>query len=222
MVTTSGRADRQRRERQVARQRILEAASGLLEEHRWTDVRLEDVMSAAGLSRTAFYRHFDDRHTLLLAMLDEIRQHIGSTGAAWKAGDPHPVSALCTGLAELTTSMQEHGRLMQAVADAAAYDAGIRAARAEMVGFFVAVTADRIRADVAAGHSRVRDPERVADALVRMNEALLLDAFGSRPYADPAEVRATISEIWVTTIYGREALDTYRASGDGSRGQRST
>jgi len=194
MVTTSGRADRQRRERQVARQRILEAASGLLEEHRWTDVRLEDVMSAAGLSRTVFYRHFDDRHTLLLAMLDEIRQHIGSTGAAWKAGDPHPVSALCTGLAELTTSMQEHGRLMQAVADAAAY---------------------RIRADVAGGHSRVRDPERVADALVRMNEALLLDAFGSRPYADPAEVRATISEIWVTTIYGREALDAHRASGDG-------
>ncbi len=209
MVTSSGRADRQRQQRRDARQRILAAASGLLEEHRWTDLRLEDVMGAAGLSRTAFYRHFDDRHTLLLTMLAEVRDHVGGTGLDWKTGTGDPVRALCAGLGELTSAMQAHGRLMQAVADAAAFDPGIRAARQEMVGLFVDVTADRIRADVAAGRSRVRSPERVAHALVRMNESLLLDAFGRPPYADRDEVMATMCEVWVTTIYGREALDAY-------------
>lgn len=215
MVTPSSRADRQRQQRRDARQRILEAASRLLEERRWTDLRLEDVMAAAGLSRTAFYRHFDDRHTLLLAMLEEVRDHVGETGIDWKTGTGDPVSALCVGLTELAAAMQEHGRLMQAIADAAAYDPGIRAARHEMIGFFDAVTAQRIRADVAAGRSRVRLPDQVAHALVRMNESLLLDAFGHPPYADRREVVATMCEVWVTTIYGREAFDAYAPPGDG-------
>jgi len=215
MVTPSSRADRQRQQRRDARKRILEAASRLLEERRWTDLRLEDVMGAAGLSRTAFYRHFDDRHTLLLAMLEEVRDHIGETGMAWKSGTGEPVSALCVGLTELAAAMQEHGRLVQAIADAAAYDPEIRAAREEMVGFFDDVTARRIRADVASGRSRVRLPDQVAHALVRMNESLLIDAFGRPPYADQREVVATMCEVWVTTIYGREALDAHAPPGDG-------
>ena len=221
MVISSGRADRQRQQRHDARQRILGAASRLLEEHRWTDLRLEDVMAAAGLSRTAFYRHFDDRHTLLLAMLEEVHDNIGAAGLAWKTGTGDPVGALCTGLGELTSAMQEHGRLMQAIADAAAYDPGIRAARQQMVGLFVDVTAERIHADVDAGRSRVRDPDRVAYALVRMNEGLLLDAFGGPPYGEHREVLATMCEVWATTIYGREALDAYAAPEAGPT-QRST
>lgn len=207
MATSTGRADRLRQRRRDARQRILEAASRLLEESRWTDLRLEDVMAAAGLSRTAFYRHFDNRHTLLLAMLDEVRDHIGDTGTAWKAGAGDPVVALRDGLGELTTAMREHGRLMQAIADASAYDAEMRAAHEEMVRLFVAVSADRIHVEVAEGRSRVRSPEQVADALVRMNEGLLLDAFGRPPYPDDDAVTATMCEVWIATIYGREALD---------------
>jgi len=164
-------------------------------------------MAAADLSRTAFYRHFDDRHTLLLAMLDEVRDHVGDTGTAWKAGAGDPALALREGLGELTAAMREHGRLMQAVAEASAYDPEMRAAHEEMVRLFVAVTADRIDVEVAAGRSRVRSPERVADALVRMNEGLLLEAFGRPPYPDDDVVTATVCEVWITTVYGRGTLD---------------
>lgn len=196
---TSRRADQRRQ--------ILEAASTLLEERRWNELRLEDVMAAAGLSRTVFYRHFDDRARLLLAMLEEVLQHIGATGAAWKQGVGEPVGALVTGLSELAEAMREYGRLVQAIADSSAYDAETRAKRAKLVQTFVTVTADRIRADVDAGRSRVRDPRAVADALVRMNETLLLEAFGHPPYPHPGDVAAVMSEVWVCTIYGRPALD---------------
>ena len=124
------RRSEQRQQRADTRQRILEAASVLLEERRWNELRLEDVMAAAGLSRTVFYRHFDDRATLLLAMLEEILQHIGATGTAWKQGVGEPVSALRTGLSELSEAMRTYGRLMQAIADSSAYDAETRTARA--------------------------------------------------------------------------------------------
>jgi AcrR family transcriptional regulator len=206
-MTSTTRRTELRQQRRDSRQRILDAASQLLEERRWPEVRLEDVMSAAGLSRTAFYRHFDDRHTLLLAMLEEILHHIGATGADWKEGRGEPVAMLCTGLGELTAAMRQHGRLVQAVADASAGDAEMRAARRQLLQEFSAVTSARIRADVEAGRSRVRDPEAVADALVRMNESLLLDAFGQPPYPPDEAVTATMCEVWVSTVYGRDALD---------------
>ena len=207
MTSTPRRTQLHRQQRRDSRQRILDAASQLLEERRWPEVRLEDVMSAAGLSRTAFYRHFDDRHTLLLAMLDEILHHIGATGADWKEGRGDPVTMLCTGLGELTAAMRQHGRLVQAVADASADDPEVRTARGQVLHEFSVVTEARIRADVEAGRSRVRDPGAVADALVRMNESLLLDAFGQPPYPPDEAITATMCEVWVSTIYGHDALD---------------
>ena len=64
-----------------------------------------------------------------------------------------------------------------------------------------------VHLEVAAGRSRVRSPERVADALVRMDVGLLLDAFGRPPYPDDDAVTATMCEVWITTIYGRDTLD---------------
>jgi hypothetical protein len=68
---------------------------------------------------------------------------------------------------------------------------------------FIAVTAERIRAEVAAGRSPVRDPDDIAAALVRMSQAHLLAAFGHRPLADAARPTDTLTEIWSATIYGR-------------------
>ena len=201
------RTELQRQQRRDSRTRILEAASGLLEERRWHELRLEDVMGAAGLSRTAFYRHFDDRDAMLLAMLDEVREHIGAAGPDWKNGVGDQAVALRTGLVELTEAMRQYGRLMQAIADSATYDAGMRSAREELVQGFTDVTAARIRAEVAAGRSGVGAPQDVAEALVRMSESHLLAAFGHPPYPETSDVAATIYEIWASTIYGREVLE---------------
>ena len=215
MGIANGRVGRQRRERRGARQRILDAASALLEEHRWHELRLEDLMSAAGLTRTAFYRHFDDRHALLMAMLGQVNNGVGSAGSAWKQGTGEAVDDLRAGLAELAEAMRRHGRLMQAVADSAAQDPDTRAAHEQMIAAFSQVTAQRIRADVAAGHSAVRAPEEVATALVRMNESLLLAAYGHPPYPDRDSLVETMVEIWAATIYGRDALE--RADAEGQR-----
>src|SRR4051794_3851725 len=101
METGRSRAGRQRAERRDARQRILDAASGLLEELPWHELRLEDLMAAAGLTRTAFYRHFDDRQALLMAMLEQISTDVSAAGATWKQGAGDDVAELRAGLSEL-------------------------------------------------------------------------------------------------------------------------
>lgn len=194
-----------RQRRDDTRRRIVDAATALLEDRRWHDIPVEDVMASAGLGRTAFYRHFGDRGGLLLALLEDVKAAVDAAGSTWKTTPSHdPVGDLRTGLAELTEVMRQHSRVLQAVVDAAAHDPEIERAREGLIGYFTEATAARIEADVAAGVSQVEQPYEVASALVRMNESYLLAAFGRPPYPEPLGVTHVIAEVWVATIYGRQ------------------
>lgn len=203
MSTRVERTAEQRRRRSDVRRRILDAALALLEERRWPDIPVDEVTRAAGLSRTAFYRHFDDRDQLLLALMADTGARLANAGRAWREAGGDPIEAVRAGLAEMAATMVEHGRLVQAIVDASAYDPEVRAAWEELLERLIGVTAERIRADVAAGRSEVRDPDGVAAALARMSAAHLLAGFGRRPLSDPDRAVATLTEVWAATIYGR-------------------
>jgi AcrR family transcriptional regulator len=195
-------AVRQRTQREAARRAILEAARELLEQHAWHELPLDEVMGRAGLSRTVFYRHFDDRQRLLLALLDEIGEDLAATGLAWKEGSGDRVDEAVRGLRELTATYVDHGRLLQALADAAGQDAEVRAVYEQLADRLVDVVEQRLAGEVAAGRSAVRDPREVARALVWMNERYLLASFGRPPLADPEPVAAALAEVWLATVYG--------------------
>jgi AcrR family transcriptional regulator len=194
--------DRHRRRRGTTRRRILDAALELLEARRWHDIRLEDVMIETGLTRTAFYRHFADREELLLALLEDAGVRLDAAGLAWKQGAGDPVEQLRAGLEELTAVLARGGRLFQAVVDSAALQATVADAHAALVERMVAVTAERVRAEAAAGRSVAEDPDETARALVHMSESYGLAAFGRPPYPDPARIAATLTHVWVAAIYG--------------------
>lgn len=206
MTTTRvPRTTLRRQRRDDTRRQIVDAAAALLEERRWHDIPVEDVMAAAGLGRTAFYRHFGDRGGLLLALLEDVKAAVDAAGSTWKTTpSDDPVGDLRTGLAELTEVMRGHSRVLQAVVDEAAHDPEIERAREALIGYFTGATAARIEADVAAGVSQVEQPYEVASALVRMNESYLLAAFGRPPYPEPVGITQVIAEVWEATIYGRQ------------------
>ena len=52
------------------RQRIVEAAARLIYERGLTEVPLEDVRAAAGVSGSQIYHYFEDKNELLLAVID--------------------------------------------------------------------------------------------------------------------------------------------------------
>src|SRR3954471_22539515 len=72
----SGRRVATRTRRAEARERIVAAAELLLRDRPYRDLRVEDVMAAAGLSRTVFYRHFDDLPRLMASLLDVVQAEL--------------------------------------------------------------------------------------------------------------------------------------------------
>lgn len=193
---------RRREKRRDSRRRLLDAAHTLLEARPWADVSLDEITTMAELSRTAFYRHFEDRQELLMAMLDDVGLELSHVAENWMTGAKDPVTELERSVSGLTAIFVEHGRLLRAIADTATHDPDIDRLYNGLGDQLVEATARRIEQDVEAGISYVRDPREVAEALTWMNERYLLVSFGRRPFADPTAVARGLTTVWVNTVYG--------------------
>lgn len=191
-----------RTRRRDTRRRILDAAAELIESRPWHEIALEQVMAQADLTRTAFYRHFDERSDLLIALLEESGVGDDPAGALWRESED-PVGSIRAGCEALTDLFVKHGRLLRAAAEAAVEEPAVAEVYEGFADSFVASAAARIEADRAAGRSRVADPAEVARALVWMDERYLLQTFGRRPFRTGPEVAAAaLTEIWTGAVYG--------------------
>ena len=204
---------RHRRRRLTTRGRILDAALALLEQRRWNEISLGEIMGSAGLTRTAFYRHFEDRDALLVALLEHIGVHLEQVPAAWQRGSGDPVAELRAAVSALVAVYARHGRLFGALAEAANHDAQVRALYLGLADRLIAAVSERITADVAAGRSRISDAEEVARALIWMNERYLDTQFGRDERGDPERASRALSEVWVGALYGAEAIPDDSPSG---------
>lgn len=77
---------------QITRERLIDAASHRFYRNGFRDVGLDQILADVGISRTAFYKHFESKDDLLLAAVkaqDEwVREHFRS--AVTKAGGKSP------------------------------------------------------------------------------------------------------------------------------------
>jgi AcrR family transcriptional regulator len=199
---------RRRSNRRNARRRLLDAAHALVEQQRWTQVSLDEIASAADVPRTAFYRYFEDRQHLLMAMLDDVGLEFDHVADKWLADSDDPATELRLSLRGLTTVFVDRGRLIQAISDTARHDPEIGAMYNELAEHLAAGTTRRIEADNAAGRSQITEPREVALALTWMNERYLLASFGHRPFSDPDTVTAALATVWINTLYGLAAAKT--------------
>ncbi len=71
-VSSPARRARHREQRESTRREIIAAADRFLRERPYRELSVEVVMAETGLTRTAFYRHFDDVTDLLLRLLAEL------------------------------------------------------------------------------------------------------------------------------------------------------
>ncbi|HEY2327210.1 MAG TPA: TetR/AcrR family transcriptional regulator [Gaiellaceae bacterium] len=190
-------------QREDTRRRLFEATRALVEEERWSRITIELITERAGVTRTAFYKHFADQRAVLLELLAEAAAHLEAIPAVWEdAPDKSPEELLRAAVATLVATFWEHGRLLQAFAEEAAHDDEVARLYMELGGRLSAGVAGRIVRDVAAGVSTLADPEEVATALVWMNERFLRQRFGRHPLGDPERAAEALSDVWIRTVYG--------------------
>src|SRR5918994_6826794 len=89
MATATERSDTRRR-RAEARRDVLAKALELAEERPFRDITVDEIARAAGLSRSAFYTHFHDKHELLLAAVQEVADELYEMSERWWSGEGAP------------------------------------------------------------------------------------------------------------------------------------
>lgn len=189
--------------RAEARAQLMTAAGELIEVRPWAGITIEDLTSAAGLSRTAFYQHFDDRESLLIAMLRALGLELQQVGGDWMTGGRRddPVAVHRDSVVRLVELFAEHGRVLKAVSDLAPLDTRVNEAWQALTTAIVDATTKAIKRDVRTGLSDVTRPAQVSLALSAMTRHYLLISFGQRPFANRAQVAETLTRVWTHTLY---------------------
>jgi AcrR family transcriptional regulator len=199
-VNTAAQRARRREQRQGTRREILAAADGFLRERPFRELSVEIVMAETGLTRTAFYRHFDDVTELVLRLLEELGRELYPIAERWgaTAGSEYPKPAL-EGLRAIVEFFARNGPLIRAIAQAAVTDEQIeRAYRGALEGF-IEITTSTLDRLVELGQLEAPDTRALARALNLMNEAYLLDEFGSGT-GDRQVALQTLTTVWLRAL----------------------
>lgn len=200
-MSSSALRTRRREQRENTRLEILAAAQGLLGERPYRELSVDLVMAQTGLTRTAFYRHFDDVPSLVLRLLQDTGRELYDVAGRWRIeAEADLPGAIRNGLEGIVAFMTVHGRVIRAVADAAATDDLIEQGYRQFREMFQAMIADGLEALVRSGRLALPDTQVMAKALNLMNEAFLLDQFGQAPLGDPNTVLDTLQAIWLRVL----------------------
>jgi AcrR family transcriptional regulator len=204
MATLSHRTEARSEKRAAVEAAVLEATEALLSEGRsYGDLKVEEIATRAGISRTAFYFYFRDKRELLMRLTEDVADVLYAEADAWWSGEGDGPQALRRALEQVVTLYREHGVLLRAVVEASAYDEVVAGFWRALVGRFVEASRRRIEAEQAAGAVPDVPAQQTAFALSWMTErACYQRLVQGDDMADPEFVRALV-RVWTGAVYGR-------------------
>lgn len=190
-----------RRKREQARAEVLRSALELAETAPFCDVTVEEIARAAGISRSAFYTHFADKHALLLAAVDEVAAGLYRMSDRWWRREGSPAERVRQAIAGVVSAYAEQASLLRVVTEVSTYDEQVRDAWLAIVERLIEATADHIRAEQRAGLiGDLLEPRATAEALVLMIERCC-DVFLSSGERTPEEVVGGLAPVWTAALY---------------------
>lgn len=200
--------NRIRRSPEEGRAQIIAAAANALDASDFGNLTVEAVTRHAGMTRSAFYHYFSGLDELVLALLERYEQEIKDAVDPWlenSAACDDYRAAMVRHLSEMYVVFAAHRTSVRAVMQAASGSRQVfEQWQSRAVDYFIERTARFIERQIALGRSRVEDPERVARALILMNNAVGTDNMLREEPDDPAAIGRVIGGIWNDVIYGTE------------------
>ena len=196
-IAKIGQAERTRAE-------ILDAAFEFLWSRPFRDMTVNSLMATTSISRSAFYRYFEDVHGLMEALLTRLESEILEGASPWLSDDGDTVALLYESLGAEVRICYRYGPFLKAVSDAAGTNARLEDEWNWFLDRFDAAVSERIAADQALGLIEPFDSRSVATALNRVNAAMYVRAFGQRPRSRPEPVLGAIARVWISTLYGQQ------------------
>ena len=198
--TTAERSSRRKR-RDKARSALVKSALELAETSPFRDLTVDEIGAGAGVSRSAFYLHFRDKHDLLLAAVEEVAGELYLMADRWWHGEGPPAERVRRAIEGVVAVYAEHAAVLRVATEVSTYDEEVRDAWRAIVERFIKAGAEHIRSEQERGMISARlDPVATAEALVWMNERYSYIYLGrdERPSADVVEA---LVPVWTGALY---------------------
>ena len=193
------------------RENLLAAGRTVFEQRGYTATRMSDIAKAAGVSHGTVYTWFDDKESLLRALVDDI---VTEVFAALAIGDevPEPERRMLEANRRYLVAYRRHGRMLEVVEEAAATDARYRDALAGVRRDHVGrVTRDIARLQRDGIAERDVDPAVAAGALCAMVEGFGRHWYGRGEQAvsthDDETAVETLTRLWARGLGIRTARE---------------
>ena len=192
--------------REAAGANVLEAVERLLADGAsYTELGVQQIAEAAGISRSTFYVHFTDKSDLLIRLVRTSTADLFGAADTWLACTYEDgIGPLEEALAEVCRQRREHSAALKALAEVAAYDPAIGEFWRAQIDAFVDRLARRLSADKRAGHTAPDlDARNTAVFLTwGVERAFEQQTLMGKPAGDAKLVKATARSAWLA-IYGR-------------------
>ena len=196
-TTRQGRRER----REQVRIDVVRSALELAESSPFRDLTVDEIARAAGLSRSAFYTHFRDKHDLLLTAVTDVADELYRMADRWWHGTGPPAERIRRALDGVVGVYAENSSLLRVATEVSTYDEDVREMWMGIVGRFVEATAEHIRSEQERGLIPASlDPHATAEALVWMNERCSYIFLGRGERA-PEDVVAAMAPVWTAALY---------------------
>jgi TetR/AcrR family transcriptional regulator, ethionamide resistance regulator len=182
----------------------------VLEATSFRDLRIESIAEAADLSRSAFYFYYRDKRDILMDAAAGVSEALYNEADRWWHGEGSPEEIVRGALGDVSRHWTENAVLLRTVTEVSTYDEGVRRFWRDMIGRFVAATADHIQREQEAGRISPMIDARLTSEQMIWGAERSFYIFGLTGDRDPAEISAAIGNYWLAALYGadREAAST--------------
>jgi len=183
-------------------QAILEGARALLETRPLSQLTIDELAGAAGISRSSFYFYFDSKQAVLGALLDGISEELAADNGPWLDGTAPDEPALRAATAATVALWRTHRGLLRQAWQGDTGDAQLLAWRTGVLERGTARTAARIERARAAGLAPDGPPSALV--LARMVHALKNGLLAEHPAdGDDAQLTQDLVTATLRLVYGR-------------------
>lgn len=198
-VAASTRTGRRKR-RESVRSALRTAALELARDAPFKDLTVEQIARAAGLTRSAFYFYFEDKHDLLLRATEEVAESLYHEADRLWHGEGAPDQRVRAALDGVLSVYAREGDLLRVVVEVSSYEREVANFWRTLIERFVRATADHLRAEQEAGRAAPLDADSTAEQLVWMVErcCYVYLASGER---SPAELADSLTRTWIAALY---------------------
>jgi AcrR family transcriptional regulator len=182
----------------TVRESILTATRALLEDRRYDEITVAEILATAGVARGSFYFHFAGKADVLAELVRRAIARGHEAASSWLSQERAPSAAAATrrSIADGARLWRAEAPVLRAIVENWRSDPTLTELWLGMMDGFTTSTRERIEADGTAV-----DAESLAAALTWLGERLYyLAALGVEPFADEEKLIDVLTHIWVSTL----------------------